>query len=173
MDARHWSVDDPTEDPSAVVDRLQRDVRAGLRWLDGEAQNHIEVLTGKRLQQRTVPPRETTPKPPTLTALDPASAVLGSPSFTIHVRGTGFTPESVIIWNGGSEPTTFVSPTEVTTGVNMESAAWAVSIPVEVSGVAGVSNALMFTFTEAGTPAAAAAAAAPARKSPVKIPGQK
>lgn len=71
-------------------------------------------------------------QPPTLDTLNPATAVLGSPSFTLRVLGTNFTPQSVIEWNGSPERTTFVSPTELTTEVDMASAAVAGPIPVAV-----------------------------------------
>ena len=85
-----------------------------------------------------------------MTALEPDTAVLGSPSFTLHIVGTGFTPDSVIVWNGSDEVTTYVDATVVTTGVNMETASVAIAVPVSVRNPDGVvSNALNFTFTEA------------------------
>jgi hypothetical protein len=92
------------------------------------------------------------PAPPVVTALEPSTAVLGSPSFTIHVHGTGFLADSVIVWNGSDEVTTVVSTTEVTTGVNMATAAVATTLPVAVRNGAVVSNALAFTFTAPETP---------------------
>jgi len=82
---------------------------------------------------------------PTATALVPPLATIGDPDFTLHVHGTGFTPGSVILWNGGREPTTFVSATELTTGVNMATAQFPMPIPVavEVGGVL-VTNSLTF-----------------------------
>jgi hypothetical protein len=57
----------------------------------------------------------------------------------------------VIVFNGFDEPTTVVSPTEVTTGVNM--AVWtgpSLPLPVGVrNGDGQVSDSLFFTFTEA------------------------
>ena len=46
---------------------------------------------------------------PVITALVPNQATLGSPNFTLSVQGTGFTPGSVIVWNGADEATTYVS----------------------------------------------------------------
>jgi hypothetical protein len=87
---------------------------------------------------------------PVLTSLVPASAALGSPSFTLHVRGTGFQPTDIIVWNGSPEPTTFVSATELTTGVNMATAVVAIPIPIQVQTSGGVvSNTLTFTLTAA------------------------
>jgi len=87
--------------------------------------------------------------PPTVTSLAPATVALGSPSFTVHVIGTGFTPDSVIVWNGYDEPTTVVSPTEVTTGVNMGVWQAPATVPVAVRTAAGTSAPLSFTFTAA------------------------
>ena len=89
--------------------------------------------------------------PPTVTALDPATVAIGAPSFTLHVRGTGFVPGAVIVFNGYDEPTTRVSATEVTTGVNM--AVWtapSAPLPVLVRNPNGKASApLTFTFTQA------------------------
>jgi hypothetical protein len=87
---------------------------------------------------------------PVLTVLEPAQAALGAPSFTLHVRGTGFQPTDLIIWNGSPEPTTYVSATELTTGVNMATAVVAIPIPIQVRTADGrVSNTLTFTLTAA------------------------
>jgi hypothetical protein len=143
------------------LDEVQQAISDGWRALDREAQNRIEVMTGKRLQQMAPPPRPGAPAPPTLPPpvgisvasvkkLVPESAALGSPSFTLAVRGTGFVDGDVILWNNSPEPTTFVSKTELTTGVNMETAQVAMAIPVSVQNASGeVTNALPFTLTEA------------------------
>lgn len=89
----------------------------------------------------------TTPPPPfALTALEPASAVLGDPSFTLRVLGTGFTPDSTIVWNGADEPTTYVTATELQTDVNMATAEVAMPIPVEVRSGTQTSSTLMFSL---------------------------
>ena len=86
---------------------------------------------------------------PIITSLDPDTVVLGAPSFTVRVLGTGFVEDSVIVWNGSDEPTTFVSETEVTTGVNMDTASAAVSVSVAVRNGEALSNEWFFTFAEA------------------------
>ena len=45
---------------------------------------------------------------PVVTSLTPNSAVIGSASFTLHVRGTGFKVGSIIVFAGVEEPTTHV-----------------------------------------------------------------
>lgn len=105
-------------------------------------------------------------KIPTVTSLTPNSAEIGDPNFTIHVHGTNFTSLSKIIFNGYEEPTTFVSATELTTGIDMS--VWtapSLPLPVAVQSEDGViSNAITFTFTD-GTPAALSTPA-PAFKAP-------
>jgi hypothetical protein len=86
---------------------------------------------------------------PVITSLVPDTVALGQPSFTVRVLGTGFMAESVIVWNGGDEVTTYVSATEVTTGVNMDTASAAVSVSVAVRNGEALSNEWFFTFTEA------------------------
>lgn len=85
---------------------------------------------------------------PVITSLVPDTVVLGAPSFTVRVLGTGFVADSVIVWNGSDEPTTYVSDTEVTTGVNMDTASAAVSVSVAVRNGDARSNEWFFTFTD-------------------------
>lgn len=93
---------------------------------------------------------------PTVASLAPDTAVIGDASFTLHVHGGHFTPGCTIVFNGYAEPTTFVSPTELTTGVDM--AVWtapSLPLPVAVRTLDGrTSNDLPFTFTEAAAPEA-------------------
>ena len=86
---------------------------------------------------------------PLITSLTPSSAEIGDPNFTLHVHGTGFDSLSKIYFNGGEEPTTFVSATELTTGVDMSTVSGPISVPVQVLRGDGVpSNESMFTFTD-------------------------
>ena len=93
-------------------------------------------------------PRTVEP-PPAVSALLPASAAIGDPSFMLRVIGSGFDPTSVIVFGGEDEPTTFVSDVELTTGVNMP--LWQgpdPAIPVLVRTAGVDSNVLNFAFTE-------------------------
>jgi hypothetical protein len=86
---------------------------------------------------------------PVLTSISPQSAMLGTPSFTLRVLGSNFDPAAQIIWNGSAEPTTFVSETELTTGVNMETAEVALEIPIAVySGFGVLSNEIIFRLID-------------------------
>lgn len=85
---------------------------------------------------------------PKVTSLTPNSAEVGDPSFLLHVHGTGFTAGSIIMFNGGEEPTTYVSATELTTTVNMTTVSVASTVPVAVLSSEGVlSDSMNFTFT--------------------------
>jgi len=91
-------------------------------------------------------------KAPAISSLTPNSAEVGDPSFLLHVHGTNFTSGSIIMFNGGEEPTTFVSATELTTAVNMSTVLVPSVVPVNVISAEGVmSDFLNFTFTD-GTP---------------------
>lgn len=52
---------------------------------------------------------------PSITSLSPAAIGVGGAAFTLTVTGTGFTPESVIQWNGNSRVTNFLSATQLST----------------------------------------------------------
>src|ERR1051326_505758 len=50
---------------------------------------------------------------PAITSLSPSSAAAGSSSFALTVNGTGFVSGSLVLWNGGSRATTYVSATQL------------------------------------------------------------
>jgi len=51
---------------------------------------------------------------PTITALTPDSAIVGSGAFTLTVDGANFASGAIVRWNGADRPTTFVSATRLT-----------------------------------------------------------
>jgi IPT/TIG domain len=113
-------------------------------------------LTGAIPEDLVPPEPEPGPGPdpepgsePTLTSLDPATAVLGDPDLTLRCIGTNFTDSSVIHFSDHDEPTTFVSDTEVTTGVKPSLGWGAVSVPVTIKQGGFETGPLDFTFTEA------------------------
>jgi hypothetical protein len=85
---------------------------------------------------------------PTLTSLDPATAVLGDPDLTLRCIGTNFTDTSLIHFSDHDEPTTFVSDTELTTGVKPSLGWGAVAVPVTVRQGSFETGPLDFTFTD-------------------------
>ena len=90
-------------------------------------------------------------RPPTLASLNPNTAVAGDPTqIVLHCIGTGFMAESVIVFNGGVEPTTMVSATELTTIVNPVTATTPGSYPVLIHTFTHETAPQMFTFTDPG-----------------------
>jgi hypothetical protein len=113
---------------------------------------HPALVLGLILAGSQRPPDQLPPDlpAPTISSLEPDTAELGSASFTLHVKGTGFWPGSMIVFNGGAEQSELISPTELTTGINMATAETPGSYPVLVHSPDGKeSNVLEFTFTEA------------------------
>ncbi len=51
--------------------------------------------------------------PPVIAALLPASTQFSGPDFLLTINGSGFVASSVVKWNGGNRPTSFVSPTQL------------------------------------------------------------
>jgi hypothetical protein len=96
----------------------------------------------------TLPPPSVAP---TVSSLTPNTAVVGDPDFTMTVNGSGFTASSVIVWNGGDEPTTFVADGQVATTVKPSTASGPHTIPIAVRNGDKVSNEMSFSFTEAAS----------------------
>ena len=93
---------------------------------------------------------------PDLESLDPDEADAGDATdIVMHVHGTGFTEQSVIYFNGLAEPTTFVSETEVTTGVKPSLFVVPAVCPVTVRNGSYESDALEFEFLDPEEPVAA------------------
>jgi hypothetical protein len=88
-------------------------------------------------------------EPPEITSLEPDNATIGSPSFTLYIHGTGFTPGSVIVFAGHDEPTTVDPDGVVSTGINMPLWTGPDKVDVYVRNGAARSNLMLFTFAEA------------------------
>ena len=54
---------------------------------------------------------------PALASLSPNSATAGGAGLTLTVNGSGFTPSSVVRWNGAAKTTTFISPSQLTAAI--------------------------------------------------------
>ena len=89
---------------------------------------------------------------PVLQSLSPNEAVLGSDDIVMSCHGTGFTESSVINFAGYDEPTTFVSSTEITTGVKPSLGWGVVSVPVYVTTGAFITGSVQFKFTDPAAP---------------------
>ncbi len=82
-------------------------------------------------------------QPLKLASVNPLSAVLGTP-FTLHVLGSGFVGDSVVLWNGFALPTHLVSGSELSASVNAALLSVIGSVNVTVGSTAAnvvVSNA--------------------------------
>ena len=86
------------------------------------------------------------PEVPVIISLTPNTAVSGDPDLEMMIEGTGFTPDSVIIFAGQDEPTDYFSATSIGTGVKPSLFAPAIC-PVTVRNPTGVSNSVDFEFT--------------------------
>jgi outer membrane protein assembly factor BamB len=56
--------------------------------------------------------------PVTLTSISPSAVVAGAASFTLTLTGTNFSKNSIVIFNTAAQPTTFVSPTQLTATID-------------------------------------------------------
>jgi hypothetical protein len=118
----------------------------------GLSLGQIKKIEDARHDDTDVPPPLTLPSgdPPILESISPNTAVIGGPDITMTASGIGFTEASVISFNGGEEPTTFVDGGRVTTIVKPSTATTPGSYPVSVANGDKVSGEASFTFTEAG-----------------------
>ena len=87
--------------------------------------------------------------PPVVDSVEPASAAIGDPDLELVVIGSGFTADSVIVFNGGDEPTVFHDAMQLSTGVKPSLVSAAVAVPVAVRNGSTMSNEMMFSFTAA------------------------
>ena len=87
---------------------------------------------------------------PTVSALKPAAAVKGDPGLLLTVDGSGFTPSSVVRWNGSSRTTTYVSRTRLRAAIPASDVAAPGTVLVTVANPApggGVSSGGTFSIT--------------------------
>jgi hypothetical protein len=90
------------------------------------------------------------PYGPLLTKVEPATAMVGQNPIRIHFLGLGFTPATEINWNGGLEPTTFHSDTDISTGLDPSSASGTYTIDVWVEENGIESQKLKFSLVRQG-----------------------
>jgi glucose/arabinose dehydrogenase len=87
---------------------------------------------------------------PSLAALAPGAAVKGDPGILLTVDGSGFTPSSVVRWNGAVRTTTYVSRTRLQAAIPAADVAGPGTALVAVANPApggGVSAAMTFQIT--------------------------
>jgi outer membrane protein assembly factor BamB len=56
--------------------------------------------------------------PVTLTSINPSAVLAGAAGFTLTLTGTNFSKNSIVIFNQSPQPTTFVSPTQITATID-------------------------------------------------------
>ena len=89
---------------------------------------------------------------PTIEALDPDEAEVGSADVVMEVHGTGFTEESVVQFNAEDRPTEYISETELT--ITVQPSQWSDGVvPVRVKNGDQLSEPVEFEFIEAEAPA--------------------
>jgi hypothetical protein len=90
------------------------------------------------------------PDPPTIDSYSPTEVLFPGPDQQLVLTGSGFTLDSVIVWNGGDEPTSFVSESQVETGINVSTIGVEITIPVYVRNADGaISNAVTVALVAA------------------------
>jgi len=89
----------------------------------------------------------TAPATPTISNIAPAAATAGGANFTLTVTGSNFIAASIVLWNGSSLPTTFISSTQLTAQVAASWIATPGSTSVSVHNPTGANNAAPATFT--------------------------
>jgi len=95
---------------------------------------------------------EAAPVPHINQPLQPSTSAPGSGSVALKILGTGFDSGSVVLWNGNSLHTTFVSSTALTATVPASDTATAGTTTVKVrNSTNAVSNAAYFQVTTAET----------------------
>ena len=86
---------------------------------------------------------------PTITSLNPSSAIIGGSAFTLAVNGTGFVSGSVVRWNGSDRATSYVNNIRLTVSIPAADIATAGSASVTVFNPTpggGTSNAVTFSI---------------------------
>ena len=124
--------------------------RRSYRSLDGATFTINDDISQNNVGNYGIRARLQTTQSPMLTLLSPNSVIAGGPAFTLTLTGTNFTPDSVVRWNGGDRPTTFVSATQLQAMIPASdiAAAGTASVTVFAPG-GGLSGALSFTINPA------------------------
>jgi len=113
-------------------------------WIPKHIQAFLNVVHYQRVDKEPGVPDVLT-----LTEMEPTSAIIGDDDLTLVLTGTGFTADSIIVFNGGDEPTTLMSDTQVATIVKPSTAGVSGAYPVLVREGGVETDALEFTFYEA------------------------
>jgi hypothetical protein len=77
----------------------------------GERRDKLEGAAGGEVK----PPEPVEPLPPELLSLEPAELPVWAQDTPVQFVGRNFTMTSVIVWNGGDEPTSFIDAEHLST----------------------------------------------------------
>lgn len=86
--------------------------------------------------------------PPNIAGINPTTAKIQSGDVTLAIVGTGFTAESILVWNGADDTCTFVSDKKLTTIVKTDLATVPSTCTVAVRNGDLLSNQLNFLLIE-------------------------
>jgi hypothetical protein len=113
------------------------DVIHGPDWIVADPR----VLLGYLIETRDIP---------VIVSLEPNTLVVSAADTEVVVTGANFDEESIIVWNGGDEVTTFVDPQHLKTTVKPSTvqAELPFALPVAVRNNMNTSNEVTFTFIE-------------------------
>ncbi len=92
---------------------------------------------------------------PQLASLSPSSATQGGPGFTLTVNGSGFSPQSIVLWNGSQRLALFQSESVMTATISPSDLNASGKIPVSVftpTPGGGTSNSVDFTINATPSP---------------------
>jgi hypothetical protein len=111
----------------------------------------VNAVTGGGVSNEVTLTVTAEPNPvPALTALAPASSLVGGPDLPLTITGTNFVFNSIARFNGIDRPTTFVNNTELTVLIPAADMASAGTFPITVFNPTpggGLSSALEFTVS--------------------------
>ena len=125
--------------------------------LAGQRKRVVRFFTAadfRPAQVRVTPPVDPgDPKHPTLTAVLPDTAEVGGPEITVAIYGTGFVPETVVLFDGTSRPTTYHGPNELSTVLNPVTATGPAELVVAArNGRVRTKEPFTFTLTSGSIP---------------------
>jgi predicted flap endonuclease-1-like 5' DNA nuclease len=115
-------------------------------WNPKHLQSFLNVTAHYRRVSRD-PDNPTPDDVPVLDSLDPDNAVIGGEDIVLRCLGSNFAVDSVIVFNGGAEPTSFISETEVTTIVKPSTASVPGDYTVVIQTGDAISESVDFAFT--------------------------
>ena len=142
---------DTTGQPLRESSFISTDNGASFQTLKG----NLSTTTAKLMLRALVAePFDATPAP-SLAAGSPSSIAPGGPAFTLTVQGAGFKSDSVVKWNGGNRPTTFISSSRLQAAISAADIAGAGSAAVTVTTPGGGDSAAFTVSIAAENPAPA------------------